>query len=93
MAYDKPSKPEPPSRKGDSTPSGHFIEEQGKAYWSNSGTTKGKVSGIPWGTPGDYQTCLDRTAPHLGEKAHGYCANMHKKATGFWPGRAPGESK
>lgn len=72
--------------------SGHFIEQQGKRYWSNEGTTKGKVSGIPWGTAGDYQTCLDRVTPHMGAgKAHGFCQNMHIRATGFPAGKAPGE--
>lgn len=91
MAYDKPSKPDPPSRKGDSTPSGHFIAEQGKAYWSNRGTTRGKVSGIDWGTPGDFDQCVARVAPHLGAKAKPYCALRHHEATGAWPGHAPGE--
>jgi hypothetical protein len=91
MAFDKPGKPDPPSRKSDSTPSGHFIEEQGKRYWSNEGTSKGKVSGVTWGVAGDFAQCVARVAPHLGAGANGYCAERHHQATGAWPGHAPGE--
>lgn len=85
------SKPDPPATKGTSTPSGHFIAEQGRRYWANAGTTRGKESGIDWGHPGDYQQCLDRVTPHLGAGAHGYCERRHEQATGFPPGKAPGE--
>lgn len=85
------SKPDAPATKSDSTPSGHFIAEQGKAYWSGTGTDRGKRSDITWGVPGDFAKCVAETTPHLGAKAKGYCANRHHEATGAWPGHAPGE--
>jgi len=93
MAFDKPGKPDAPGTKGTSTPSGHFIAEQGKRFWSGSGTNKGKSAGIPWGTPGDFDTCVTRLTPHLGAGAKGYWAERHHQATGAWPGHAPGEGK
>ena len=72
---------------------GHRIAEEGKRFWANRGTSEGKVSGIPWGTPGDFDQCVSRVSPHLGEGAKGYCAERHHQATGSWPGHAPGESK
>lgn len=91
MAFDKPATPGKPATKGTSTPSGHFIAEQGKRYWSGEGTSKGKRSDINWGTPGDFDRCVAEVTPHLGGKAAGYCANLHRRATGAWPGHAPGE--
>ena len=91
MAFDKPGKPDAPGRKTDASPSGYRIEAEGKAYWSGEGSSKGKRSDIPWGTPGDFDKCVAEVTPHLGAKAKGYCANRHKQATGAWPGHAPGE--
>jgi hypothetical protein len=91
MAFDKPGKPDPPSRKSDSTPSGHFLARQGQRYWSDAGTNRGKVAGIDWGTPGDFAECVTRVTPHLGAGARGYCNRRHVEATGFPPGKAPGE--
>lgn len=85
------SKPDKPATKSDSTPSGHFIAEQGKRYWAGTGTDKGKRSDITWGVPGDFDKCVAEVAPHLGAKAKPYCANRHHDATGAWPGHAPGE--
>ena len=85
------TKPDPPATKGTSTPSGHFIAEQGERYWSGTGTNRGKRSDITWGVPGDFGKCVAEVTPHLGGKAKGYCANRHHEATGAWPGHAPGE--
>jgi len=45
-----------------------------------------------WGTPGDYDKCLafyaDKMSPGM---IHGWCATLHKEATGASPGHAPGE--
>lgn len=85
------SKPDAPATKGDSTPRGHFIAEQGKQFWSGEGSNHGKRSDIAWGTPGDFDRCVAEVTPHLGGKAAGYCSNLHVRATGFRPGHAPGE--
>lgn len=91
MAFDKPGRPDEPARKTDASPSAYRIEEEGKRYWSGSGTSNGKTAGIPWGTPGDFDECRTRLTPHLGAGAAGYCERMHERATGFPPGKAPGE--
>lgn len=63
------------------------IAHQGKLYFSNRGTSRGKVAGIPFGSPGSYRMCL-RKAHHVpGRMRHGYCANRYHEATGRWPGR------
>lgn len=44
---------------------------------------------IGWGTPGDFSRC-EKFARIHGIPAHmrdGFCANLHKLATGEWPGR------
>jgi hypothetical protein len=57
-------------------------------YWAEG---KGAAK-IQWGVPGDF----DRCRVELGKYVHdpgtlnGLCANLHKRATGGWPGHAPG---
>lgn len=49
----------------------------------------GKVAArIRWGTPGDFTRCVRQARAHgmSDRKAKGFCANMHKAATGQWPG-------
>lgn len=49
----------------------------------------GKVAArVRWGTPGDFTRCVRQARAHgMGDrKAKGFCANMHKAATGKWPG-------
>lgn len=60
-------------------------------YWAHGeGAAK-----IGWGTPGDFNRCR----VNLGKYVHspnvlaGLCANLHHRATGFWPGRAPSEQR
>jgi hypothetical protein len=57
-------------------------------YWAEG---KGAAK-LHWGVPGDYDHCLAELGkyvhdPHM---LHGLCANLHKRATGGWPGHAPG---
>jgi hypothetical protein len=66
------------------------IVNQGRRYWSNRGTSRGKRSGIAWGThgkAGGFYQCVARVSPHLGKGAKGYCALRAHEATGQWPGR------
>jgi hypothetical protein len=91
MAFDKPGKPDPPGKKSDATPSRYRIVEEGRKYWSDRPTSRGKVAGIGFGRPGDFMDCVRRVEPHLGAGARGFCAERHHDATGFWPGHAPGE--
>lgn len=48
----------------------------------------GKVAArIRWGTSGDFTRCVKQARTHgmSGSKTKGFCANMHKAATGKWP--------
>ena len=60
--------------------------ERLKRYWAEgAGAAK-----INWGVPGDFDRCVAEVAKYMGTKAKGYCANLHHRATGGWPGHAPG---
>lgn len=55
-----------------------------KRYW-----TKGEgAAKIRWGTGGDFNRCRRQMAKYLRpDQIGGACANLHKMATGTWPGR------
>lgn len=58
-------------------------------YW-----TKGKgAAKIRWGVPGDFDRCRRQLAKYVQNPdwLAGLCANMHKEATGTWPGRKRGD--
>lgn len=45
-----------------------------------------------WGTPGDFARCQAFYKGKMPAKmVDGWCANLHKLATGARPGQAPGE--
>lgn len=53
-----------------------------KAYWlAGPGAAK-----IAWNTPGDFTRCVAQLEKHMPGRAEGYCAILHKAATGTWPG-------
>lgn len=53
-----------------------------KAHWLvGTGALK-----IRWNTPGDFTRCVRELDKHMPGRAEGYCANLHKIATGNWPG-------
>lgn len=57
-------------------------------YW-----TRGEgAAKIAWGTPGDFNRCRRALAKYVQnpEWLAGLCANMHKEATGVWPGQDNG---
>lgn len=70
--------------------------ERLKTYWAEGeGAAK-----IQWGVPGDFDRCIlniqkavtDGGKPPLSDSmVKGLCAELHKRATGFTPGHAPGE--
>lgn len=78
------------------TPRDALNTERLKYYWAEgAGAEK-----IRWGVPGDFDRCVilvqkavtDGGKPPLADhEIKGYCAEMHKRATGFVPGHAPGE--
>lgn len=59
-------------------------------YWAHgAGAAK-----IAWGTGGDFARCEAELGKYVSPKVvPGLCANLHHKATGAWPGHAPGETK
>jgi hypothetical protein len=57
-------------------------------YWtSGAGAAK-----LHWGVPGDFDACVSTLSKYVSPgMVQGLCANIHKHATGGWPGHAPGE--
>lgn len=85
-------KPEHTDHRGGVVGGGSGNAETLKRFWSGEGTSKGKSSGIPWGTPGDFMQCVTRVSKFMSDSnAKGYCQNMHIRATGHPAGHAPGE--
>ena len=53
-----------------------------RRYWSTGpGAAK-----IKWGTAGDYRRCTAALAKYMGGRARGYCALLHRRNTGVYPG-------
>lgn len=58
--------------------------------WAVSPTGGGKV--FKWGTAGDFDRCREFYKGKVpGHMIDGWCARLHKLATGATPGHAPGE--
>lgn len=56
--------------------------EQLRSYWSTGqGADK-----IRWGTPGDFTRCTRQLSKYMGARAKGYCARLHRRNTGVYPG-------
>lgn len=72
----------------EATPQDAADTERLMRYWTEGeGATK-----INWGVPGDFDRCLVQLGKYVGpDIVKGLCANMHHRATGAWPGHAPGE--
>lgn len=57
--------------------------------WAVDPAQGGKV--FQWGTPGDFKRCTAFYKDKIPAKMiDGWCARIHKLATGGWPGHAPG---
>ncbi|MFC9941250.1 hypothetical protein [Nocardiopsis alba] len=54
-----------------------------RRYWS---TGEGGRTKIRWGTSGDYRRCVRHLTKYMGPRARGYCANLHRRNVGYWPG-------
>jgi hypothetical protein len=64
------------------------MPEKLQRYW-----TEGEgAARIGWGTPGDFDRCRTnlRAEGVPGRMVDGACANLHKRATGSWPGEKKG---
>ena len=71
---------------GRETPGTAADTERLKKYWAEgAGAAK-----IRWGVPGDFDRCVLEVTKYMGPMAKGYCANLHRRATGASPGHAPG---
>lgn len=58
--------------------------------WAISPTGGGKI--FLWGTAGDFERCRKFYRDKMPARfIDGWCANLHKLATGATPGHAPGE--
>jgi hypothetical protein len=58
--------------------------------WAIDPAGGGKV--FRWGTSGDFQRCKDFYRGKVpGHMLDGWCANLHRLATGARPGQAPAE--
>lgn len=75
----------------DDTPSDAVDTERLMAYWSE-GEGRAKLN---WGVDGDFDRCRAELGKYVHEphELAGLCANLHHRATGAWPGHAPGESE
>ncbi|HEY5881436.1 MAG TPA: hypothetical protein VIU11_21180, partial [Nakamurella sp.] len=62
---------------------GPMNAEKLRRYWSIGGKGGAKIR---WGTGSDFTRCVKYLRKYLGGRAKGYCANMHKRNTGMWPG-------
>lgn len=69
------------------TPQDVKSTERLKVYWTEgAGAAK-----IRWGVPGDFDRCVVQLGKYVSPGiVKGLCANLHKRATGGWPGHAPG---
>lgn len=64
------------------TPSDHAAVARLKKYWT---VGKGGAK-VRWNTPGDMTRCMRYTRKYLQGREAGFCALLHKRMTGVWPG-------
>jgi hypothetical protein len=72
----------------EASPSDVESTERLMRYWAEgAGAAK-----IGWGTKDDFYRCEAELSKYVSQEVvKGLCANLHKRATGFWPGHAPSE--
>lgn len=72
----------------EATPEDFASTERLMQYWSHGeGAAK-----IGWNSPGDFARCETELGKYVSPgQLKGLCANLHHRATGFWPGHAPGD--
>lgn len=70
------------------TPKDAASTERLMNYWAHG---EGAVK-IGWNSPGDYDRCLVELGKYVSPAiVHGLCQNLHRRATGFVAGKAPGD--
>jgi peptidoglycan hydrolase-like protein with peptidoglycan-binding domain len=55
--------------------------ERLREYWTHG---EGGTLKVRWGTPGDFDRCVDHVAKFMANP-QGYCADRHHEALGIWP--------
>lgn len=69
------------------TSQGRRIVREGRRYWSDRPTSRGKAAGIGWAPrSGSWTRCVRRVSKFLGPRAKGYCTNRMHDAIGIYPG-------
>ena len=69
------------------TRAGARIVREGRRYWSDQPTSRGKVAGIAWAPHSrSWTRCVSRVSKYMGPRAKGYCALRMHQAIGIWPG-------
>jgi hypothetical protein len=63
-------------------PSGVGSAERLRQYWT---TGEGGLK-IRWRTPGDWTRCNRHLRKYMPGRSEGYCALLHRRMNGFWPG-------
>jgi len=70
------------------------IVREGRRYWSDQPTSRGKAAGIGYGLrTGSFTRCVSRVQRFMGPRAKGYCALRFKESTGVWPGSKANRSR
>lgn len=70
------------------TPGDAASTERLMEYWAHG---EGAVK-IGWNSPGDFDRCVVELSKYVGPGVvRGLCSNLHLRATGARPGRAPGD--
>jgi len=63
------------------------IVREGRRYWSDRPTSRGKAAGIGYAPrSGAFTRCVSRVQRFMGPRAKGYCALRFHESTGIWPG-------
>lgn len=63
------------------------IVREGRRYWSDRPTSRGKAAGVGYTLhSGSFTRCVSRVQRFMGPRAKGYCALRFHEATGAWPG-------
>lgn len=76
------------------TQSGRRIVREGRRFWADQPTSRGKVAGIGYAPrSGAWTRCVSRTTKFMGPRAKGYCALRFHQATGIWPGSKANRGK
>jgi hypothetical protein len=82
MLLDQMAEDEPPKKATTAAMSADPGAAKLRAYWVSG---KGRLK-IKWGAPGDFKRCVKHLRKYIPARVEGYCANLHKLATGMWPG-------